>query len=326
MFLQRRVKEIVKLFLGIGLLLLFMQQVKWENFVETLVSANVPLLTLGIGLTCLNMFIAAYRWHVLLNALDAHIRYRKVAALIFVSMFFNTLLPGGFAGDIVRGVQTKGEGITFEHAFSSVLTDRMLGLLSLLLLSTLGIFFQWGLVKSSGLTPYFFLASAAILILTTAMYSRRTARKVCAAIPWAGKIGEAVRRINRSLCQYRNKLDSIAAAFGISILSHLLMFTSIYCLALSLDAHISFTYFVLFLPLIGILSMLPVTIGGLGLRELGFLLFFPLVGMTKVQALGTSLLFFSATVVVALAGASIYLKETLAGLLTHAKSHLTQQA
>ncbi len=314
---KKQIKELLKFIFGIGLIILFIRHIQWENFRETVVSVDVSFMIVGILLTFGNVFLAAYRWYVLLKALQITIPFMKVVKLLFVSTFFNTFLPGGFAGDVVRGLQTREEGTRIEDAFSSVFTDRILGLLGLVCLALIGLLFQWELVERSGLMAYLILACMAFIVLTMALYSRRVVKIFRGLLLLFGKWGNTLERLYRSLYQYRHKLPDMVLAFGITLLNHFIMFTSMYFLARSLDVHIPFTYFVLFLPIIGILSMVPITVGGLGLRELGFILLFPLVGMTKSQALGTSLFFFMTMVLVAVTGAGIYLGETFFAMLTH---------
>jgi uncharacterized protein (TIRG00374 family) len=314
-FWNTRIKGVLKLCVGIVLIALFIRQIQWVAFIETISSTYVPLMIAGIALSFVNMFIAAWRWYVLLNALNAKIPFLKVVKILFICLFFNTFLPGGFAGDIVRSLQSRGDNLSTEDALSSVFTDRILGFIGLVFLSILGVLCKWDLLEHSGLLGYIILICSVLIVLIGMFYNRRIMRNFRFIVTVFGRWGEKIENLYRSLYQYRHKLKSLVASFGITIVSHLMMFASVYCLALSLGVRISFIYFVLFLPIIGTLSMVPVTVGGLGLREFGFMLLFPLVGMTKAQALGTSLFFFMTMVLVALTGAFIYVSETIAALL-----------
>jgi uncharacterized protein (TIRG00374 family) len=314
--MNSRLLGLLKLIAGIGLILVFIRQIEWNVFKDTILSADVSYIVVGIVLTFLNMFIAALRWFILLRALHATIPFFKLAKLLFIGIFFNTFVPGGFAGDIVRSLQSKGEGVRVEDAFSSVFTDRLLGLVGLLLFSLGGVCWKWNMIKASGLLGYILLTCCGLLGLTLFLYSRSIMTRFRFLLDWLGPLGQKIAGLYQSLYQYRHQSRYLGGAFGITLINHLLMFASIYCFALALDADISFLYFVVFLPVIGILSMLPLTVGGLGLREFGFVVFFPLAGMTKAQALGTSLFFFIATVFIALAGAGIYMAENFGALMT----------
>lgn len=244
-------------------------------------------------LTVFSVFISALRWYLLLKAFSAKVEFLRVVRILFIGLFFNTFVPGGFAGDIVRGVQSKGDTLSIEEALSSVLTDRILGLLGLVFLSIIGALYQWELIKQSGLSLYLLLICLFLIGVIGMLYSQRTMRIFRFILPLTGKFGPKIKSLYRNFYQYRYKMNTIYSSLGITLINHLVMFISVYYLAISLVSKVAFSYFVVFLPLIGTLSMLPITIGGLGVRELGFVMFFPLVGMTKGQALGTSLFFFS---------------------------------
>lgn len=314
--LHRHAVNTLKLLIGVLMIALCVKQIHWAPFIETLVSVKLGFVVIGMVLTLLNMVIAALRWYLLLHALHIDAAFGRVLKLLFIGMFFNVFLPGGLAGDIVRSVQAKNEGSSFEDAFSSVFTDRLLGLFGLVLLAMIGFVFQWDALRDSGVLRYFLIPSVLVCLFPIFFYSRRIMKRFRFLIAPLGKVGQKIEELYRSLYKYRYSPAKVAVVFGITLFNHIIMFASIYTFALSLNARVSFVYFILFLPIIGILSMVPVTIGGLGLREFGFVLLFPLVGMAKAQALGASLFFFMALVLVAFVGGMIYLYETLTGFMT----------
>jgi len=307
---------VLKLLLGLFMIAFCVRQIQWESFIETLASVNPWFVIIGLVLTLINMIIASLRWYLLLHALYIKAAFTRVVKLLFIGMFFNIFLPGGFAGDIVRSIQAQHEGSSFEDAISSVFTDRLLGLFGLVFFAVIGLVFQWNSLRASGLLRYFLIPSAFVCIFPIFFYNRRVMKKFQVFTTYFGLVGQKMEELYRSFYKYRHRSLPVAVVFGITLFNHLIMFASIYAFALSLDAQVSFVYFMLFLPIIGILSMVPVTIGGLGLREFGFVFLFPLVGMTKAQALGSSLFFFMALISIAFIGGFLYLYETLTGLMT----------
>ncbi|HNW39726.1 MAG TPA: hypothetical protein PKI44_04810, partial [Candidatus Omnitrophota bacterium] len=81
---------------------------------------------------------------------------------------------------------------------------------------------------------------------------------------------------------------------------------SVYFIGLALGVRISLVYFLIFLPIIGAITLLPVAIGGLGLRESLFVVYFAKVGVVKQLALAMSLLSFSFFILYGAMGGLIY--------------------
>ena len=94
----------------------------------------------------------------------------------------------------------------------------------------------------------------------------------------------------------------VVIGLALSVVSNLLIVGSAWVLAVGIGVSISFSYFLAFLPPILVLSTLPISVGGFGIREGAYLLLFPVVGMPRVEAFGTALLFSCALFGVALCG------------------------
>ena len=96
------------------------------------------------------------------------------------------------------------------------------------------------------------------------------------------------------------------------LISIVFQFTGViatYLVALSLGSDTGFIYFLILLPVIWVLGMLPVSINGLGVREGSFVLLFGTVGMTKEMAMAISILWFVQNIGLGLIGGVIFVLE-----------------
>ncbi|MGQ0604843.1 MAG: lysylphosphatidylglycerol synthase transmembrane domain-containing protein, partial [Anaerolineales bacterium] len=78
--------------------------------------------------------IRAYRWKVLLDAVGARVPFRRAVYLYFVGAFFNTFLPTGFGGDVVRTLEA-GPGTQSSQAAGTIVVDRLTGFIMLFVLA-----------------------------------------------------------------------------------------------------------------------------------------------------------------------------------------------
>jgi len=238
---------------------------------------------LFVGLVALA--VAAVRWRLLFRAcgITARPRIRDLFRLHLVGYFYNSYLPGGLGGDVIRGVATQGlmaeRGL--PGALAIVLLERTLGLSGLLIL--VAVSFSFFPLKGVENVVYFsvlgLLATAAVVV-AIAVGSRIAPRlpkplgRQMARLPTIRSVPHFVAAI---------LLSVVTQASGVVVSGHLL--------AASITKGIAFTASLGVLPLIGAAQYFPFTVGGAGVREAAFILFYGIVGVNRADALATSLAF-----------------------------------
>ena len=108
-------------------------------------AADLRLFALAIALVQVGVIVRAYRWLILLKAVGARVPFRRAVYLYFVGSFFNTFLPTGFGGDVVRVIGI-GEGATSEQAAGTAVVDRLTGFIVLFLLALVALPFSANLL------------------------------------------------------------------------------------------------------------------------------------------------------------------------------------
>lgn len=112
-----------------------------------------------------------------------------------------------------------------------------------------------------------------------------------------------------SLAEYKRYPYHLLLSFALSLLVQIIRITIYYTISRSLHMHIPIVYFFMFIPIIMIVIMLPVSIGGLGVREGAFVSFFSHVGVSSSGALAISVVFFVLMIITILPGGIIYLLQ-----------------
>jgi uncharacterized membrane protein YbhN (UPF0104 family) len=108
-------------------------------------------------------------------------------------------------------------------------------------------------------------------------------------------------------------LRAIGGALAISFVFNVLLIAVNYLIALSLGVKIPLWYFLLFIPLISFLLVLPISLSGLGVREGGYIYLFAQAGVSAPLALAMSLLFYALNVAAGLIGGVLYAFEGARG-------------
>ncbi|MFC1814571.1 lysylphosphatidylglycerol synthase transmembrane domain-containing protein, partial [Thermodesulfobacteriota bacterium] len=91
----------------------------------------------------LGIFVRAYRWQVLLRAQGMRTPYCRLVQLYYIGTFFNTFLPSGFGGDVVKTYELSRQTSSGASAVSTVLVDRLMGLAVLLAMALVALPFSW---------------------------------------------------------------------------------------------------------------------------------------------------------------------------------------
>jgi hypothetical protein len=219
------------------------------------------------------------------------------------------LLPSSIGGDFIRSIDLARHTNKPKEVIATVLLDRLSGYVGLVILVIFSFFFGWRFVRGNNIVIYSVLFIAIILIIILLVLFNRFfyfhVNRILHS-PNAGKIREAIKNLHQEIHLFRHHRVVLANNLLFSILLQAIVCISSFLVALSLGIKINIIYFFVFLPVVGVVSLLPVSIGGLGVREGMTVFLFKNVGVAKDLAIGMSLMNFSFILIYASLGGLIY--------------------
>ncbi len=306
--MRRHLSTLLKIGVTLIGLALVLTQFDLKAIGALLRSAEWPWLLAGFLLINASVVLRAYRWFLLVRGLAPSIRFGRLVELYFVGNFFNTFLPSGFGGDVVRILEVSRD-IPTSVATGTVLLDRMTGLLMLFALGLLGLPFA-----PPDFPPTLKLiilvlclgGLAAGMIVLYARLLRRYGRWLPGKLSTEGDgfVAQVVSAVEE--CGWR----AIGGAMGISVLFNGLQIAWWWTTARALSLNVSFTYLLLVVPLLSLAMLVP-SIGGLGVREVLAPMLFAGAGLTSEEAVALSLLVFILERLSGLLGGPVYIWTTL---------------
>lgn len=264
---------------------------------------NLTLVLLAFAICFLQIGLGAVRWQIALRALGARPPFRETAKFFYISIFFNAWLPGGVGGDFMRAWLSYRAEINAKVAITSVVLDRLAALLGIAVLVLFTMPSYLGQVGYSLLTvlPITVSMIGLIGVILIAFLRRLPA-------PW-------IRfRILRMLRDFgydvrtvffapRNAIPLIIVAMaGQAALGFMT-----YAMALSLDIRVSLAECIVLMQPVALISNLPITVGGWGVRETAILSVFGLVGVSPAASLALSIQLGLLLLVIALPGGLLWL-------------------
>lgn len=272
-----------------AVLTVFFLGLAWQKIPHTvawrqLLTVDPWFLAACVALSALQFPLLAARWKWTTDVLEAgevgyvRVAFTRYAALIWASAAVSQVLPAMVAGDGFRIGGLRLTGFSLAQAAKSVLTDRFIGLSGLVLVAVPGMFWGWG-------NAFDFLKSNGLLISSGGFVGVIALAAGCYRMRHLSIIG-SLFKIALKLLNLNGILLLLIAALGHS------MSIAVFWLlakAVSIDLPLAATFVVL--PWALLVAMLPISIGGWGVREFTVVQGFAMYGVASQDALLTSVLF-----------------------------------
>ncbi|MCI5124435.1 MAG: UPF0104 family protein, partial [Candidatus Electrothrix sp. AR5] len=247
--------------------------------------------------------VAAYRWKLIVGRLGFKAPFAFYLASYFQGAFFNQGLPTSIGGDGVRIYDCAKVTGSAEDAFFGVFIDRVIGLAGLLLLNIAAL-----LLNSTLLPKHIYYPLLLILIaLVTGLLLLFFLRKF--SFFTVGKYLGFLGRLSERYFQVYSSLPALASQLGLSILIHLLSMGTFFLLGEGVGLNFSLQVYLVMVPPVILLTLLPVSLAGWGIREGAMITFFLLIGAEKSRILTLSLLYGFVSVTASLPGFIIFLRR-----------------
>ncbi len=255
------------------------------QMVEAIRNAQYRWVAMGILAYVVVEVAAAFRWHVLLKVQKISLSLPRLCGLFFIGMFYNQFLPGGTGGDIIKSYYLLKETPDKKAgALLAVVFDRFIGLVAL-------------------------VAITATLI---------SLRYLPARFPGRDKLIE----ISAAYHLYARHWRATLVAFIASVVAHLATFTTFLFAAYALGAPVPLVNFFAVMPVERTISALPISFGGIGLREKVLqIMLNGLCGVPEAKAILIGSLSFLIILVCCLPGAIVYLFYKPSGAVARVTLH-----
>lgn len=311
---MKRLKGIISVLLraSISILLLALlfkfNKIDIRALVVDIKSADKLFLAIGFFFFFFVHFLGFLRWRMLLKAGGINLPLGRLVSSFSGGVFFSIFLPSTIGGDILRITDLTGHTKKAKEVIATVFLDRLSGYVGLVFVVILALLLGRNLVLDRVVFSSVFAITIILVFILLILFNNSIYYKITKFLssPGAGKIKEAIKNLHQEIHFFRNHKKMIALNLTASFLMQVIFPVSVYFIGLSLRIKISFIYFLIFLPIIGAVTLLPVAVGGLGLREGLFVLYFAKAGVIKQLAVAMSLLSFSFIVFYAAIGGLIY--------------------
>lgn len=320
MFKNKKVKGILQLGISLTLLVWLLGRVGFNEVTGTLANLHWGWYLPAFILFLSNIIIRAYRWYMLLKALNEEADLRNLIYLYFVGFFANNFIPSGFGGDVVKVVSLRQKHGRGAEALSSVLMDRITGLIGSAIIAFVAL--VWNSISHTTdvdlpglLWVIIFLISIGIPVGFMIVRQFNPLRTMIDRFSVMQQLPKYDKLLQLEETIRRYPLPTLLRSLGVSIPFTLNLIFVQFSIARALSVDLPLAVFGLFVPVIAILNLLPISFNGLGVREGAYLFLFTPIGVASESAISMSLAFYFLRFGTGLIGGLLYALRSVARLL-----------
>jgi uncharacterized protein (TIRG00374 family) len=264
----------------------------------------------GIVLALLPFFaqvvLCAERWRILCGRLNVHLRFSLVLQVVAIGTFFSQALPSAVGGDAMRIWLLVRDRVMFGKAVSAVLCDRMVALVVQigLITVTLPLFYRHVADPNAQLVVTAFVAVGVAGFTALLLFGAQLAH-LLRSWKFSHPLGELAHDFHRLFTAPYVTVSLIAWSLAV----HLLTVVGVWVIASVLSIETSLLDCLIMIPPVSVISMLPVSIGGWGVREGAMVVGLGLMGVAPSDALAISICFGLAHIIIGLPGGVLWLRN-----------------
>jgi glycosyltransferase 2 family protein len=297
-------------------LLLYALVFYWTDvrvIVSRLTTVRLEYVAVAVLLYVGGQALSTWKWRLLLAPVGlAAVRYPRLLAFYFIGMFFNLFLPTMVGGDAVKAVLLARETGAPVRATTSVFMERNLGLSALLSIALVASWrapaFDMMGVPLSTLTLLLFCGfiAANVALVTRGVYG--LVDRIIAATPLA-RMRHRAAPLYDAVYAYRARPGVIASTVLLSFVFQGVVIAVVFLNTRALQLDFPFSSIAVFVPLISLASMIPVSVNGLGVREALYIFFFGRLGAPTEVSVSLALLYLAVTFMASLPGGLVYASQ-----------------
>lgn len=307
---------VAKILVSLTLVVYLLMRTDFRSIGSSMGMFNPFALLTAAAMYILSTILCAQRWRLFI---PSQVTGGRLISLYFIGAFFNTCLPGVVGGDVVKIYylnrdlkgnkaieeenlpDIQGRGLDFFSSTSisigSVIMDRFIGLVTLVAIVL--VYYPWGVAYLKGSTaewivPIFLVA---FILFSVIFFRFRITLKLSILV-----------KLHVYMRSYVARKGVLIKAVLYSVVVQCITILSAFTISLGLSLHLPLSVFFVFIPLINIFLLLPISISGIGLREGAFVFFFGSVGVSMDKAIALSIFWFLSLVASSLIGLIQYIR------------------
>jgi len=278
----------VRIAVSLALLYLALRGIDFAAIETRLSQINVGWIALAVLITLFQIFLGALRWREISDLCHAPLTDLLAFRYNMIGAFFNQTLPSSIGGDAVRLWLVQRTGAGWRAATYSILTDRAVGLIALALIIVASLPWSYGMIGDGRGRLTLVIVDSAGLVGGLSFLLLAYLPSAWLMIWWPTRHIHACSVIANQVIFGRTTGRKIAV---LSLSIHVLAIVIAWCAVRSIAAPANFAQLFLLIPPIILITMMPISIAGWGVREATMMVAFGYAGLAQMDGTVVSILF-----------------------------------
>jgi uncharacterized protein (TIRG00374 family) len=271
--------------------------------------ADLRWVAAALALVLVDRSLMALRWIDLLVALAPGSRppLGSVLRVFFVSSFVSNFVPS-VASDLYRAYALSRYDVHLAESTASVLMDRALGVLSVVLVGAAALPFAHDIAARDGLIAGLALAFVLCAVAAAVVFSERAAGwvRAAAAVMRIKTLTRVTEALTDAVRRYASHHGEMLRVLALSVVVQVIRVLQGWCLGVALGIQLPLTAYFIFVPVIVLIMQLPITVNGIGTTQAAFHWLFVPQGAPAPHVFALSVLFLALGIVGTLPGGVLY--------------------
>lgn len=287
-------RGVVLLRLGVSVLLIgyIVWRTNWADVGAVLGQSDPLFVALSFLIGPVLVSSSSWKWSMLLNALGVRVRLIQLYVLYEIGGFFGNVLPTNVGGDVVRATSLARATARYGESVSSIFVERYTGLAALVLMALVSVPLNLDLSLDPRVIGSVAFATGGYIVLLVLVVNPNY-------LPWlwrrplpgpASRLLGKIQGFQADVRAYRNHPRVLFKALLVSLLWNVGATLNVYLSARALGGDVSFAGLLVTVPLILTITMVPISLGGIGLSEWAYMFAFTQIGVGAPLGLSVALL------------------------------------
>ena len=307
--MKTKVLPLIKIAITALLFYYIFQNINFETFGATLRNTNLGILLLAFVLMWIAHYTCIFRWRLLISPLMPAPSMKSLFGIYCIGIFFNLTFPTIIGGDVVKIYYIGKHDDSYSQSFAATFLDRDTGMFAMLIIACIGIVLYPVSVPGIPVSLIIWGACALFILGNLCLFMRRC-HSILIRFLRRMKMSRIEKKANRvaDAFQIIGKHKSVLlGSLLISFVNQFLYIATVWITARGLQLDIPFFYFLVFVPVITLISMIPVSLNGMGLREYSFMALFSGIGVLPASCIALGLVTSILIILSGIPGGIIYI-------------------
>jgi len=308
--MKNRLFVIVKIMVSVGLVALIFYRVDMNSFFNALKETDIYLFMAGVFFSIASVFLRAYKWQLLLNPHGKKFSVCSLSSISFISLFFNNFFLGSLGGDIYKIYITGNQSLSRSGPASSIIMDRITGVLVLALTASVSgvvIYLEGGSFVSGRDVNVLLAACFAVFVLIYAGFKIMFRVRNLRIIKKFQRIDTITDRIATSIQLYERHPKAVFSSIILGFICILLTSLALYAYSHAAHIDINFMSWLFINPIVSFLTMVPISVNGLGVQEGVFIIYLTRLGIDPASSLLIAMLPRIEIIILSIIGGILYI-------------------